>query len=330
MQTSDKRRLARRYPCEIDVELHLQQQRLSARTVDVSRHGLFVSMAEPPAENRVVFLTLMVPGEKLETMAVVTHRKLEPSRDERGAGFKFFAMSQEALQRWESFLASLGSGHSVLPQPQGEDRIGAAVATFFIQLDSAMDMFNFFERHVARGEIVRVTPPVRELGAEVTILFVHPTTQEEFSLKALVEELYADNPLRMGIRFPPLDPELRRAFLRFLGPSAVVGSDGSSGAMPLLAAARKGWTEYAFFSPKVTRTPVEPEVRTLVASDASLLSMEGADVDLSDLMATTAEPEDDFDIDVVMGDVLELPELEHVDPKMLFDFDWLKGNRENS
>ncbi len=337
-----KRRLGTRHPVCLDVELHLKGERRSARTVDVSRHGLFLEVEDPPHERKVVFLTVQAPTGAFETMATVAHRKRGDRQDPVGAGLKFFCMAGEAAERWNRFVSSLeqlqDEPEATRPPPSQAPSSAPGQARFFIQLDGVGDMYHFFNRHVSRGEVVKVAPPLRHVGARVDIVFVHPQSEDEFVLQATVEELYENDPLRMGIRFAPVSPENRREFMTFIGPSSAASEQNPRNSPPLLAAPRRGWTEYAFFSPRFAQAAPEASaaVKQLVASEASKRAPEADGPDLeqtpqpeaaprSESLAGLEELEQDDALELVEGELRALPELELVDPAELFDFNW-KGN----
>jgi PilZ domain len=280
-----ERRLPERLPCEV----HIKSTRLAARVDDVSRHGLFVHMAEPPPLDHVVALTIHLPGGPLEVMATVK-RRVRVGFDEEGAGMLLFALSGSARARWETFVRG-GEEHGV-PLAVSPPRLTSADAAFLVQLDSTRAMLDFFDQKIVPLQLVYVTPPVRKLGARIDVILVHPDTDEEASFFATVTELSADRPERMGIRFDPIDRARRQAFLAMLGPLSHPDGRPMIGAQ-LRTTGSERVTQYAFISPKLRGKSLDDQ-----------------------------EP-----IDVVEGTPIEEPvqtppELELVDKRELFDFQW--------
>jgi hypothetical protein len=202
--------------------------------------------------------------------------------ENEGAGMKLFAMGAAARARWHAFVEG-----GIDPGVRVRPREGATIASFLFQPADTMHLLRIFEQRIAHGKLLYVTPPVRTLDAAIEVVLVHPTTQEEFAFLARVAELNADRPTRMGVRFDPIDRERRRAFLAFVGPNP----DGT----PLVDAGDPSETGYRFISPKLKGG--DPTEEILLTDLASLPNEELA---------------------VVEG----VPELELVDPRELFDFEW--------
>lgn len=296
---SDGRRLGKRYKRGLDVELHTKAGGSLVRAVDVSRHGLFLAMPNPPPANHVVLLTVHLPDAPFETMALVARRthKGAVAGVEEGAGVKLYCLASDAKARWDHFIAGL-SGREVSLTPRAT--IPSSSASFLVQLETTAEIEEFFNRHVRQGHIVHVTPALKQLGAEVLLVLVHPDTKKEFVLRAAVAELYPDRPLRMGIRFVDVDMPKRMEFRRFLG----ITRDESEPApqSELVSHPRNRFTEYAFYSPKLPgRAPI---------SDDETPSAVAAADEASEELAT------------IEGDLLELEELDDIAKGALFDFNW--------
>jgi hypothetical protein len=288
------RRVAPRYPRSIDVELNLKAGGKLAKTTDVSRHGLFVAMTEPPPDNHVVLLTVHLPGGPFETMATVMWSAEASSLGHTaGAGLKLYCLASEAKARWDRFIETV-SGKEFSLTPRSAAR--ADSVSFLVQLDSLDEIEEFVNKHVRPGEIVELTPAVKDEGTEILCVLVHPENHKEFILAAKVEELYEDRPHKMGVRFFSLDLAQRKRFREFIGVDERVRrakAEAQVPERPLVQARRRTFTEYAFFSPKVRE--LDDEEAQAVADD---------------------------ELEVVQGDVLEAPELQLVDKGSLFDFGW--------
>ena len=279
-----ERRLKERLPCEV----HIKAARVPALVGDVSRHGLFVHMKDPPPAAHVVALTLRLPGGPLDVMATVK-RRVTGSGDDEGAGLALFAPSGSARARWEGFVR--GAEQSGVPLAP-LDRLTGADAAFLVQLPTTRALLAFFDEKIVPLQTVYVTPPVKRLGARIEVILVHPETDEEFVFSATVAELSADRPERMGIRFDPIDRETRQAFLAMLGPLAHPQGRPLIGAQ-LHTTGEERVTQYAFISPKLRGKSLDDQ-----------------------------EP-----LDIVEGTPIDDPhdtpvELELVDKRELFDFTW--------
>lgn len=258
--------------------MHLRKARIPAEIVDVSRHGIFVKMADPPPLSHIVALTINLPAGAFDVMATVQRRRTD-GFDEQGAGMLFFCMGASGRARWDTYVEG-GIDPGLLVT--ATTRPSAAAATFLVQLPDVSSLLQFFDDKIVPLRTVYVMPPVRQVGAHLDVVLVHPDTDEEAVFGAAVVELNSDRPGRMGIRFDPLGRAQRRAFLAMLGPIPGVGTLSQPDGRPLLDVGNmERVTEYAFISPKLRR--------------------QGA----------RAEPEHD-----------EPPELELMDKNEVFDFAW--------
>lgn len=264
-----------------------------------------------------MLLTVHLAGGPFETMATVARRNVDEQRGPPGAGLKLFCLGAEAKARWDNFVATFEGVELSLPT-----RPSIHAACFLVQLDTPAALYDFFMTSVLGSKTLFVSPAVRQIGAQVLFVLVHPTTHDELELSARVVEYNPDHPLRMGVRFENVDKNTRRAFKGFLGP--VPGGESSSmpDAAPLLPAARPSWTEYAFFSPRLrgrgfdepTDEVVLPKRTVPSQEEILLLDVEAPEGKLEVLRAS--------DLDVIEGKLLELPELDLVDKRELFDFGW--------
>jgi hypothetical protein len=324
MSRGSDRRLAARHSQTLEVDLHTRKDRRRVHATDVSRHGLFLSCFEPPPLHHAVLLTVHLAGSPFETMATVVRRNDIDVRGQVGAGLKLFCLGADAKSRWDRYVASLEGVELKLPT-----RPTHHAACFMVQLETPAALFDFFTTSVMGHKTLYVSPAVRQIGAEVLFVLVHPLSHDELELTAEVVEYNPDHPLRMGVRFKNVDRAARRQFKGFIGP--VPGSDVlNTSEIPLLPADRPSWTEYAFFSPHLRDrtggvddpTDILPLRGRTVPSqeEIQLLDVEQPDAPLESL--TTGE------LDLIEGKLMELPELELVDKNELFDFSWTNESSE--
>lgn len=278
-----ERRDGARHAREIEVELHVRKERRRFRTGDVSRHGLFVVCDDPPPVSHALLLTVRLEGGTFDAMATVTRHVAARHDQQAGMGLRFFCLGTPARHRWDDFIGTVEQ-----PTLRARPRRGAGGASFLIQPADAGALLDFFEEIVLARTLVFVSPALKKLGAPVEIVLVHPVTQEELSFEGEVASWSPDDPLRMGVRMKPVDKAKRSAFRAFLGPTPGVGSASMPDATPLIPSSRDRVTEYAFVSPKLRRS----------------------------------QPPATEELEIVEGQLLELPELQLVDKSELFDFHW--------
>ena len=82
------------------------------------------------------------------------------------------------------------------------------------------------------------------------------------------------------------------------------------GAPLMPGGSRPKWTEYAFFSPKV-RANRDPSGEFVILDDNAA--------------QTIIVPPSPQELDVIEGEMMDLPEMSSVDKRELFDFNWDAG-----
>lgn len=246
-----ERRLGGRFASALPVTMQAADAAVSAVAVDVSRHGLFVTCPRPPALQASLLVGVQLPSGPIETLATVVRRVEEQSRGPVGVGLKLFCLGAGAKDRWDRYVQSLESPGLVLPtRPLSPSAEWSASACFLVQPHDPAALLSFWNDHVVARRPLHVTPAVRQLGADVEFVLVHPHTHAEHVLAATVVEWNPDVPQRMGIRFTPASSLSRQAFAAFLGPMAAPPIPEVA-APELARLEREGANEYAFFSPKL-------------------------------------------------------------------------------
>ena len=209
-QRTDKRR-SRRFRFNIDVDVSDRRGLRRGRAVDVARHGLFISIVDPPQNRHLVQLVIHLPHGPVQAAATVS-RTLAG----QGVGLALFSLSDEAKRRWDSFIVEVQQRDRTT-QTQAPAPIGASSSSgapsFLLRLRT-MDRLREFQRsHVSVGGTVLFTPVLLPEGSRVTLVVVHPLSEEEHLLDGAVHRAIATNPKRMEILFGVVD---HQAFARFV------------------------------------------------------------------------------------------------------------------
>lgn len=318
------RRGGTRHPHELDVELHLKDQRIPLRATDVSRHGMFLAskLLFPPL-HRAVLLTVQLKSGPFETMASIVRRVEEPSQGPQlGIGLKIYCLGADARQRWDAYVAGLENEPLDL-RAELKTRTSNAAASFLVQPDDPAALLEFFVQNVVTQRTLYVSPAVRKVGAEVEFVLVHPVTHAESVHLGRVVEWNADHPHRMGVQIAPADEQARKAFRAFLGPvhgaSIITGVSSSEGGAVAAHGQREKarWTEYAFHSPKLHAPPNTTPGNDRLDGDAT-----DDEILLTEEVVASLPPQPPEELDIIEGELLQHPELEYVDKRALFDFNW--------
>jgi Tfp pilus assembly protein PilZ len=211
----EEQRRSPRYECELAVDLVDGGKGRRVASVNVSRHGLFLATDEVIKERFLVALLIYLPDGPLNANAVVSRTVQTP--DLSGVGVQFFAQSASSKRRWDEFVFGL-AGKKVTP---GQDKKSWSVgapdgATFLIKLKDRRRLHEFHERNVQKGGLYMATPVIKEAGAEVALIIIHPETEEEYLLHGRVERVCLEAPKGMEITLQALDEPGRQRFERFI------------------------------------------------------------------------------------------------------------------
>ncbi len=220
--SSAEQRRSRRFRRSVDVEITDKHGRRRGKAIDVSRHGLFVAVVDPPHNRHLVQLVIHLPDGPMSVAATVS-RTLAG----QGVGLSLFAMSSDAKRRWDLFITqaqqesqpsskSSSSPSSkaslpmttMLPAPARRD-----VPSFVVKLKTIERLKDYLQSHVAVGGTVLFTPVLPSVGSAVSLLVVHPISEAEFALSGRVHKAVSEAPKRLEILFDRTDVV---AFARFV------------------------------------------------------------------------------------------------------------------
>ena len=214
----DKRKFER-FPARLEVEIRTRGRGQICPSLDVSRHGMFLTTPNPPHERQLLILRIPVPDDQppIDVMASVVRRHATGGGSElpAGMGINFFALTEENKNRWEAFLAKLRGEVPRSPEVNSEGNR----PTFLLQPRDIGRLQLFEARDFAQGSMFLRTPVLREIDETIKVMLLHPITDEEFPLLARVKAVHSGSktePKGMTLEFEPVDAALRRDFHAFV------------------------------------------------------------------------------------------------------------------
>lgn len=290
-----EQRRSKRFRFHVDVDISDRRGARRGRAVDVSRHGLFVAIVDPPPNRHLVQLTVHLPAPfstSLEAAATVT-RTLAG----QGVGLALFALSDEAKAKWDAFIQSLQSTTQAAPSQTPR---AAGASSFFLRLKTEERLNEFLRTHVTAGGTVLFTPVLMPAGAPISVVVVHPRTQAEHALVGRVHRaVSAPPPKRLEILFDDKSAAAVASFGRFVA---------TGEAQPPLAALPPPAPMAATPPPPLTEPP---HPTSSLAPQTTLPQTVPPSMASSMASRTTEQPrsalsDDAFDVDVqVHDDVVE-------------------------
>lgn len=217
MTPSVDQRRSKRYPCHLPVDLLIEGQPRRVDATNVSRHGMFIETGTPPSERFVLQVMLHLPDGPLPATAFVTRRT---QRGASGAGLQFFTMSSTVKQRWDYYIYWLANrspftqatGPAPLRRPPGEER-----SSFLVKLEDIAALKRVMHHNFPLGSLYLATPLLHRVGELVSVILIHPQTEEEFVLLGSIHQVRDQNPRGVEIRLEDLSEIQRETFARFVG-----------------------------------------------------------------------------------------------------------------
>ena len=223
MISPKEQRRSRRIRHELVVELHEKGGARRLHAIDVARHGLFLATDNPPRERHLVQLTVHLPRGPIRAAGSVTRTLRGNADHEDGVGIQFFALSDEAKERWDEFIFELqratparGTPKYQPPADNPSRRETSTGATFLVKLKTPERLKEFAHTHLAAGGTVLFTPVLKGPGEFVTLIVVHPKSDEEFRLPGVIHKAHSDRPKRLEIHFHGITPALLNSFAAFV------------------------------------------------------------------------------------------------------------------
>lgn len=308
----EEQRRSPRFPCAVPVDLYSGNKPRRVSSVNVSRHGIFLATDEVIKERFLVQLLIHLPDGALNANAVVS--RTVQTAELNGIGVQFFAQSASSKRRWDEFVFGL-TGQMVTP---GHDKASWSIgapdrATYLVKLKDRRRLREFQEKNVNKGGLYLATPVIKEAGAEVALIIIHPETEQEYLLTGRVERVCLEAPKGMEISIPPLDVNSKQRFLSFIdtgqSPEAIAALPPSSpprAPTPLHRAPSFGGDLPYAFPPEVTTSEdlsIDITVDLSALEDSAQFGWE--DVGVEDLVIDfdVTDPEDEATREIPTDDL---------------------------
>ncbi len=231
---SREKRRHDRYPIKLAVKLVTGRGETQLYTIDVSYSGAYIHVDEPPPLRELIKMELSVPYQeeplKLMGMAVFCLAAKDAGTRIPGVGVQLFGMDSKSQAEWDNlvrFAREVGANYeppglsAPTPKPvMGDSSVANQLAAeskpeLRIQLVKAEDLGSLLNRDLVAGTIRLRTPVELPPGTDVLLNFVHPTTQEVFSLAAKVQQVLKDSFQGLELELAEVGLEQRKAFKDF-------------------------------------------------------------------------------------------------------------------
>ena len=207
--------------------------------VDVSREGLFVETPDYRSVGDMVQIVVRLPrGDSLRVLCSV-ERVVAPEEAAfcggmPGMGLRFFLMDASMKRGWTGYLDDLARGTSPFaPDPSRSEHLGEVPleltrrraprrgGQFRVRVKGLLRNKEFLTEDISGGGLFITTEKPADPGTSLDLFVVHPLTQREIALEAIVRwtrghDTPAAGPAGMGVQIVTNTEEEAELFVRFL------------------------------------------------------------------------------------------------------------------
>lgn len=197
-------------------------------SVNISQSGLLIQAPHLWPIDSFVGLEFFLPPDQNPISIlgrVARHTKNEGTDF---LGVQILEIEPDSRDRWLEYIAKI----ETLSSQQGErssaqyilkekHKHGKFIQSFVYRFDTPEKLIAFMSPHMISGGMIIQTPMTKTPGDEVTLTFVHPTTQKVFNLTATVtpaiDALMLSVPHSgLPLKFKDFDETKKRAFVHFM------------------------------------------------------------------------------------------------------------------
>jgi len=252
--SNPERRAARRYHADLPAQLKFRSDRVDVRTTSVARHGVFVTTEAAFSPGDILQLSMELPHDVarpstfvrgMVTVArsgVATQTKVDTGGPHRGLGLKFFMMNAADKELWDAYIQHLENkdgkkeGESRAERPdnifapkRSSDKKGLlrkkeylggghAPVRFIVRPRNLGELTSFGEVEIKRGWMFLKTPLPREIYEGISLILIHPETEEELPIPGRVVRRRSGGPVtERGMEIAlSVGPDFKDAFDYFV------------------------------------------------------------------------------------------------------------------
>lgn len=230
---------APRFPINLQVILRWGGVDRRRTAVDISDEGMFVESPDHQPVGEMVQISLRLRSGDGVRLLCSVERVVSPEEAAfcggmPGMGLRFFLMDARLKETWRAYLHELETGNAPMPpdpdrcehlkdaprkltrreQPRREGR-------FRVRVKSKWRLREFWTGDVSSGGLFIGTDKPLDPGSRVDLFVVHPVTQREIALEAVVRwtrsrKQAVSGPPGMGVQLVTGDDADQDAFLQFI------------------------------------------------------------------------------------------------------------------
>lgn len=227
--SKEKRRYPKRFTTEVPVEF-LDKAKSKGMLVNLSRDGILVTAKKIKPVNSFVRLKVFLPGSENGVTIngkVVRHTVIN---EVNGMGIQFLELDAEHRDVWLNYMSQFSRNAKImLKEMMVDEREEKSVivkqpepksSQFILRFKSAQRVEDFFPQDWKNEDFFIRTDIKKDKGDKVTITMVHPVSQEQLQIHAVVQK-YARHPVKVhkeGLFFKiaAYDSQLESQIRKFL------------------------------------------------------------------------------------------------------------------
>lgn len=221
----DGRRAEPRVKAKLKVRFKNAESFINEYTHNISKGGVFIRTTQPRALRERVEVVLIIPEEETEVSALgeVIHVVTPDKATEympAGMGIQIVELKKEDQEKIESFINSRLKRDE---QGMGRREHQRVEARIRVKFESKKALVEEYIHNISHGGIFIATTKPRQVGESISVILIHPETEQEMLLRGEVVRVVSPEEAKkqqaqpgMGIKFSALEPYVKSQIDEFI------------------------------------------------------------------------------------------------------------------
>jgi len=221
----DVRRTDLKLKARLKVKFKDAESFINEYTNNISKGGLFIRTSKPCSLRDKVEIVLVLPEsqEEVNALGEVIHVVSPESASEHmpaGMGLQLLELKKEDQDRIEKFISDTLKAESDVISRRKHVRVETRIR---VKFESKEALVEEYIHNISHGGIFIQTGKPKPAGDKISIILIHPDTEQEILLRGEVVRVITEEEARMnnvqpgmGIRFYELDPYVKSQIDEFI------------------------------------------------------------------------------------------------------------------
>ena len=226
MESKDEgRRTNIRLKARLKVRFKDAESFVNEYTNNISKGGLFIRTPKPCAMRDKVEIVLALPEsqEEISVLGEVIHVVSPENASEHmpaGMGLQLLELKKEDQERIEKFISDTVKADADVVSRRKHMRVETRIR---VKFESKEALVEEYIHNISHGGIFIQTGKPKPVGDKISVILIHPDTEQEILLRGEVVRVITAEEARMnnlqpgmGLRFHELDPYVKSQIDEFI------------------------------------------------------------------------------------------------------------------